>query len=200
MIEPVLGSGGCVAPPDSFWPALVELCARARLAAVRRRGQDRDRALGRAVRGRALGGRARPDVPRQGARRRRDADRRAARLRARARRLRRRPHRQHLGLAARLVRRGARDARRSSSASRCSRTCASWSASARRASAELRDRFEEIGDVRAVGCFMAIEFVADRETQGARPRASGRGRRPRPAAAGCWPTPAPRRSTSSPRW
>ena len=26
MIEPVLGSGGCVAPPDSFWPALVELC------------------------------------------------------------------------------------------------------------------------------------------------------------------------------
>ena len=26
MIEPVLGSGGCVAPPDSFWPALVDLC------------------------------------------------------------------------------------------------------------------------------------------------------------------------------
>ncbi len=26
MIEPVLGSGGCVAPPDSFWPALTELC------------------------------------------------------------------------------------------------------------------------------------------------------------------------------
>ena len=27
MIEPVLGSGGCVAPPDAFWPALTELCA-----------------------------------------------------------------------------------------------------------------------------------------------------------------------------
>ena len=27
VIEPVLGSGGCVAPPDSFWPALTELCS-----------------------------------------------------------------------------------------------------------------------------------------------------------------------------
>jgi len=26
MIEPVMGSGGCVAPPDAFWPALLELC------------------------------------------------------------------------------------------------------------------------------------------------------------------------------
>jgi 4-aminobutyrate aminotransferase-like enzyme len=26
VIEPVLGSGGCVAPPDGFWPALTELC------------------------------------------------------------------------------------------------------------------------------------------------------------------------------
>ena len=26
VIEPVMGSGGCVAPPDGFWPALVELC------------------------------------------------------------------------------------------------------------------------------------------------------------------------------
>lgn len=26
VIEPVLGSGGCIAPPDSFWSALVELC------------------------------------------------------------------------------------------------------------------------------------------------------------------------------
>ena len=49
---------------------------------------------------------------------------------------------------------------------------------------ELADRFERIGDVRAVGCFMAIEFVADRETQGARPRASGRGRRRGAAARG----------------
>ena len=26
VLEPVMGSGGCVAPPDAFWPALVELC------------------------------------------------------------------------------------------------------------------------------------------------------------------------------
>jgi 4-aminobutyrate aminotransferase-like enzyme len=26
VIEPILGSGGCVAPPESFWTALVELC------------------------------------------------------------------------------------------------------------------------------------------------------------------------------
>jgi 4-aminobutyrate aminotransferase-like enzyme len=26
LIEPVMGSGGCVAPPDEFWPALVDLC------------------------------------------------------------------------------------------------------------------------------------------------------------------------------
>ncbi|MFN8111578.1 MAG: aminotransferase class III-fold pyridoxal phosphate-dependent enzyme [Solirubrobacterales bacterium] len=26
VIEPVLGSGGCIAPPESFWPALTALC------------------------------------------------------------------------------------------------------------------------------------------------------------------------------
>jgi 4-aminobutyrate aminotransferase-like enzyme len=30
---------------------------------------------------------------------------------------------------------------------------------------ELRNHFERIGDVRAVGCFQAIEFVTDRETR-----------------------------------
>jgi 4-aminobutyrate aminotransferase-like enzyme len=28
VIEPILGSGGCVAPPDAFWPALGDLCRR----------------------------------------------------------------------------------------------------------------------------------------------------------------------------
>lgn len=31
--------------------------------------------------------------------------------------------------------------------------------------AALRDRFDVIGDVRAVGCFQAIEFVRDRKTK-----------------------------------
>ena len=26
LLEPVMGSGGCVAPPDAFWPALQDLC------------------------------------------------------------------------------------------------------------------------------------------------------------------------------
>ena len=26
VIEPVMGSGGCVAPPETFWPALADLC------------------------------------------------------------------------------------------------------------------------------------------------------------------------------
>ena len=43
--------------------------------------------------------------------------------------------------------------------------------------AELRDRFEAIGDVRAVGCFLAIEFVRDRETRERATGAPGRGRR-----------------------
>ncbi len=35
---------------------------------------------------------------------------------------------------------------------------------ARKRLGELRDRHDEIGDVRAEGCFQAIEFVTDRET------------------------------------
>ncbi len=82
---------------------------RARLAALRRRGQDRLRPLGQAARGRALGPSARPDLPRQGAGRRRDADWSAARVRAGDGRLRRRPDRQHLGLAAGSLCSGAGD-------------------------------------------------------------------------------------------
>jgi 4-aminobutyrate aminotransferase-like enzyme len=26
IIEPIIGSGGCITPPDSFWPALADLC------------------------------------------------------------------------------------------------------------------------------------------------------------------------------
>jgi len=26
LLEPVMGSGGCVAPPDAFWPALLDVC------------------------------------------------------------------------------------------------------------------------------------------------------------------------------
>ena len=200
MIEPVLGSGGCVAPPDSFWPALVELCREhgwLLCADEVKSGMGR---AGRAVRGRALGRRARPDLPRQGARRRGDADRRAARLRARAGRLRRRAHRQHLGLAARLVRRGARDAGDLRARAGARERARARSASAPRGSASCATASSAIGDVRAVGCFMAIEFVARPRDQGAATPSSRTRSPPRPAAAACSPTRAPRRSTSSRRW
>ena len=77
VIEPVLGSGGCIAPAGLVLAGADRALRRARLAAVRRRGEDRDGPLRPPARDRALGGRAGPDLPRQGARRRRDADRRA---------------------------------------------------------------------------------------------------------------------------
>ena len=43
LIEPVMGSGGCVAPPDAFWPALLDLCREFDMPARRRRGEDRVR-------------------------------------------------------------------------------------------------------------------------------------------------------------
>ena len=111
MIEPVLGSGGCVAPPDAFWPALTDLCREhdwllcadevktgigraGKLFAVERWGVEPDLIC----LGKALGGGVMPIGALLG-------------HRARAGRLRRRAHRQHLGLAARA--RARRRSRRS---------------------------------------------------------------------------------------
>ena len=68
-------------------------------------------------------------------------------------------------VAAGRVRRGARDARRVRAPSPCSRTCVALEAAGREALGALRERYEAIGDVRAVGCFMAVEFVRDRTTK-----------------------------------
>ena len=95
-----------------------------------------------------------------------DADRRAARLRARARRLRRRPDRQHLGLAARA--RARRRSRRSTLFEREPVLENVRALEARRRDEARRaapSASTQIGDVRAVGCFQAIEFVRDRETK-----------------------------------
>ena len=83
VIEPVLGSGGCVAPPDAFWAALTALCDEHDWLLCADEVKTGIGRSGTHVRGRALGRAAGSDVPRQGAGRRRDADRRGARLRAR---------------------------------------------------------------------------------------------------------------------
>jgi len=163
VIEPVLGSGGCVAPPNSFWPALTDLCRRhdwllcadevktgmgraGRLFAVERWGVEPDLMC----LGKALGGGVMPI----GA---------------------------LLGTESALG--GFDDVPTGSTWAWLPAGCAAALATldlyasepvlenvtelqARGAArlGELRERFDRIGDVRAVGGFQAIEFVRDRET------------------------------------
>ncbi len=163
VIEPVLGSGGCVAPPDSFWPALTELCREhdwllcadevktgmgraGHLFAVERWGVQPDLMC----LGKALGGGAMPigallgsedvlgtfaDVPTGST---------WAWL----------PGACAAAIATLEV----------YAAEPVLQNVAELEAVATARLAELRDRFDRIGDVRAVGCFQAIEFVRDRET------------------------------------
>ena len=164
VIEPVLGSGGCVAPPDAFWPALTELCREhdwllcadevktgmgrsGELFAVERWGVEPDlMCLGKALGGgampigallgseRALGGF--DDVPTGSTWAWLPASCAAA-----------------LETLAIFAREPVLENVRALETLATERL------------AELRDRFGELGDVRAVGCFIALEFVADRESK-----------------------------------
>ena len=164
VIEPVLGSGGCVAPPDPFWPALADLCAEhgwllcadevktgmgrsGRMLAIERWGVEPDLiCLGKALGGgvmpigallgseRALGGF--DDVPTGSTWSWLPAA--CAAALATLDLYAREPVLEHVAELERLAS-GRLD--------------------------ELRDRFEAIGDVRAVGCFLAVEFVRDHETR-----------------------------------
>ncbi len=163
VIEPILGSGGCVAPPDSFWPALTELCREhdwllcadevktgmgrsGHLFAVERWGVEPDLMC----LGKALGGGAMPIGALLGTER---------------------------------VLGEIDDVPTGSTWAWLPGACAAAIATldvfasepvlenvaalevvARKRLGELRDRHDEIGDVRAEGCFQAIEFVTDRET------------------------------------
>jgi 4-aminobutyrate aminotransferase-like enzyme len=164
VIEPVLGSGGCIAPPDSFWSALTALCAEhewllcadevktglgrtGSLLAVERWGVGPDLIC----LGKALGGGAMPIGAVLGSER-------------------------AMG--------GFDDLPTGSTWSWLPGSCAAALATLdlyerqpvlehvralERVAAErltgLAERFDQIGDVRAVGCFLAIEFVSDRRTK-----------------------------------
>jgi 4-aminobutyrate aminotransferase-like enzyme len=163
VIEPVLGSGGCIKPPDTFWPALTELCAEhdwllcadevktgfgrsGKLFAVEHWGVEPDLMC----LGKALGGGEMPIGALLGSER-------------------------AMG--------GFDDVPTGSTWAWLPGSCAAALATieiyetepvlenvleleglATDRLAVLKERHEVIGDVRAVGCFQAIEFVRDRET------------------------------------
>jgi 4-aminobutyrate aminotransferase-like enzyme len=163
VIEPVMGSGGCVAPPDGFWPALADLCSEfdlllcvdevktgfgrtGSLFAVERWGVRPDlMALGK-----SMGGGVMPIGAVLGTDRAMDFD----------------------------------DVSTGSTWSWLPAACAAALATldaferepvlenvraldeaGRTQLRALEDRHPCIGDVRVVGCFMAVEFVKDRETK-----------------------------------
>lgn len=163
VIEPVMGSGGCVAPPASFWPALVELCSEfdfllcadevktgfgraGTMFAVERFAVEPDLMC----LGKSMGGGVMPIGAVLGTERSMDFD----------------------------------DVSTGSTWSWLPAACAAALTTLDVFEAEpvlenvmaleaagleglegLRERYPSIGDVRAVGCFMAIEFVMDRVTK-----------------------------------
>ena len=163
VIEPVMGSGGCVAPPGGFWSALADLCREfdfllcadevktgfgraGTMFAVERFGVEPDlMALGKSMGGGVM------------------------------------PIGALLGTDASMA---FDDVSTGSTWSWLPAACAAALATLDVFEAEpvldnvmmleaaglewlrgLADRYEAIGDVRATGCFMAVEFVKDRETK-----------------------------------
>ena len=80
IIEPLAGSGGVLVPPDTFWPALVELCREHDWLLCADEVKTGFGRTGTLFAVEQLGVEPGPDVPGQGDGRRRHADRCAARV------------------------------------------------------------------------------------------------------------------------
>jgi 4-aminobutyrate aminotransferase-like enzyme len=163
VIEPVLGSGGCVAPPDAFWTALTELCREhdlllcldevksgfgrtGHLFAAERWGLEPDlMALGK-----AMGGGVMPIGAVLGTERAMGFDDVSTGS-------------TWSWLPAACV--AALETLRIFREEPVLENVRAIEAAAQRALGPLRERHACIGDVRATGCFIAIEFVRDRSTK-----------------------------------
>jgi len=163
LIEPVMGSGGCVAPPDVFWPALLDVCREFDMLLTVdevKTGYGRtghmfaverwDIAPDLMALGKSMGGGVMPIGALLGTEASMDFD----------------------------------DVSTGSTWSWLPAACAAALATldvfeqepvlenvraleavALEGLRELEQKYSAIGDVRAVGCFMAVEFVNDRETK-----------------------------------
>jgi 4-aminobutyrate aminotransferase-like enzyme len=164
VIEPILGSGGCIAPPDAFWPALTGLCSEhgwllcadevktgmgrgGTMLAVERWGVEPDLIC----MGKALGGGVMPIGAVLGT----EAVLGAVGDLSTGSTWSWLPGSVAAALATldAYEREGVLD------------NVAALEAVAAERLGELARRHQRIGDVRAIGCFQAIEFVRDRETK-----------------------------------
>ena len=165
VIEPIIGSGGVQIPPDGFWPALVELCREhgwllcadevksgmgrtGTMFAVEHWGVEPDlMCLGK-------GDRRRRDAAGRG------AGHRSGRWAATTTCPPAAPGRGCPLPAPRRWRRWT-----SSSSEPVLENVRALDARARETLGKLPERYAVVGDVRIKGCYMAVEFVADRETK-----------------------------------
>ncbi len=160
VIEPVLGSGGCIAPPDAFWPALTRLCDEhgwllcadevktgmgrsGRMLAVDRWGVEPDLIC----MGKALGGGVMPIGAVLG------SDRVLGEVEDLS-----------TGSTWSWLPGSVAAALATLDAYACEDVLGNVAALESLAAERLGvlgDRYEAIGDVRAIGCFLALEFVRD---------------------------------------
>ena len=165
IAEPVQNAGGCLVPPDGYWPGLRALCDKYGIALVADEVITGFGRIGEWFASSRYG--VAPDLitVRQGHHLRLRADGRGAGQRPdRRAALRGRPDadaRHHVRRAPGRARRSRCATSRSSSARACSRTCARWSRTCGELLEGIKARVPIVGDVRGAGFFWALELVRD---------------------------------------